>query len=255
MNAFALRFVIAAAALLPSVACSSSDTSAPAGGDAGGASASVGGSTAATGGSGSAGKGVGGMAGSTAALGGAGGAGGATAGPGGASAGGTVGTAGGGTAGTTSGGGMTGAPEPAPLTGITAAHNAARAAVVPAASPPIPPLTWSPTVAATAQAWADNCVFKHSGGKYGENIYATSGTATGDDVVGSWVSEVADYDYATNSCKKVCGHYTQVVWRDSKNLGCGATTCTKNSPFGGGAWQFWVCNYDPPGNYNGQKPY
>jgi uncharacterized protein YkwD len=154
---------------------------------------------------------------------------------------------------------MMGDMEPAALNGITAAHNAARAAVVPAANPAIPPLMWSSTVASTAQAWADKCNFKHSGGKYGENIYATSGSATPADVVGSWVGEAKDYDYATNTCGagKVCGHYTQVVWRNSMNLGCGVTDCTTNSPFGGGggAWQFWVCNYDPPGNFNGEKPY
>jgi hypothetical protein len=150
-----------------------------------------------------------------------------------------------------------GGGEPAPMTGITADHNAARAAVMPAASPAIPPLTWSSDVAATAQSWANGCQFMHSGGKYGENLYATSGTSPPSDVVNSWVSESKDYDYATNSCANnaVCGHYTQVVWRDSQRLGCGVATCTTNSPFGGGSWQLWVCNYDPPGNYVGEKPY
>jgi hypothetical protein len=32
--------------------------------------------------------------------------------------------------------------------------------------------------------------------------------------------------------------------------------CTKNSPFSGfPEWQIWVCNYDPPGNFNGTRPY
>jgi uncharacterized protein YkwD len=120
---------------------------------------------------------------------------------------------------------------------------------------PIPPLTWSGTVAATAQAWANNCMFKHSGGQYGENIFATSGMAKPSDVVGSWVSEQAKYDYANNSCSAVCGHYTQVVWAKSLRLGCAVADCTQNSPFGGGNWQFWVCNYDPPGNFVGERPY
>ena len=145
--------------------------------------------------------------------------------------------------------------EPANEAGITAAHNAARAAVNPPASPAIPPLTWSGDVAATAQAWANNCMFMHSGGTYGENIYASTGTSSPEDVVTSWVSEVSSYDYDTNSCSDVCGHYTQVVWRDSVRLGCGVADCTTGSPFGGGSWQLWVCNYDPPGNYEGQKPY
>jgi pathogenesis-related protein 1 len=158
-----------------------------------------------------------------------------------------------------SGGGAApgGDSEPAAEMGMTAAHNAARAAVVPAASPAIPPLVWSSTVAASAQAWADQCNFKHSGNPYGENIYAGAGQdATPQQVVDSWVSEAKSYDYAANTCSGTCGHYTQVVWRKSTKLGCGVTNCTKNSPFSGFSnWQFWVCEYDPPGNFNGEKPY
>ncbi len=152
----------------------------------------------------------------------------------------------------TTGGGDT---EPAKMMGMTAAHNAARAAVAPAANPAIPPLAWNSTVAAFAQTYSDNCVFAHSNGPYGENIYATSGGASPQSVVQSWVSEAANYDYANNSCSGTCGHYTQVVWRDTVHLGCGVTNCNTNSPFGSGAWQFWVCDYDPPGNFNNMKPY
>jgi pathogenesis-related protein 1 len=147
--------------------------------------------------------------------------------------------------------------EPAAQTGMTAAHNAARAAVSPAATPAIPPLAWSSDIAATAKAWADGCKFEHSSGKYGENLYASGGAnTTPEEVVASWVGEAKDYDYAANSCGGVCGHYTQVVWRKSTKLGCGVSNCSKNSPFDGFPnWQIWVCNYDPPGNFNGQKPY
>ena len=147
--------------------------------------------------------------------------------------------------------------EPAAVSGITAAHNAARAAVTPAAQPAIPDLSWSPAIAATAQAYAEQCKFEHSKGQYGENLYAAAGKdASALDVVGSWVNEAAKYDYAANSCSDVCGHYTQVVWRNSARLGCGVAKCSKNSPFSGFSdWQIWVCNYDPPGNFNGTRPY
>ncbi len=156
-----------------------------------------------------------------------------------------------------SSGGGGGDTEPADVAGITAAHNAARAAVMPAAVPALPALTWSGTVAESAQSWASGCQFMHSGGPYGQNIYAGTADATPQEVVDAWVAEVKSYDYATNTCaaNEVCGHYTQVVWRDSTSLGCGVASCTANSPFGGGTWQLWVCNYDPPGNYVGQKPY
>ncbi|MBL9002923.1 MAG: Fis family transcriptional regulator [Myxococcales bacterium] len=152
-----------------------------------------------------------------------------------------------------------GNPEGNPLlNGITAAHNAARAAVMPAPSTPLPALTWSPTVAAAAQTWANRCMFQHSSNGYGENIYADAGQGDARAVVDNWVSEKANYNYAANTCSKVCGHYTQVVWRSSLRLGCAAKQCTTGSPFGsfnGGKWTFWVCDYDPPGNFGGQRPY
>ncbi|WP_437672906.1 CAP domain-containing protein [Sorangium sp. So ce131] len=146
--------------------------------------------------------------------------------------------------------------EPPAMRGMTAAHNRARAAVDPPADPPLRPLSWSPEIAAAAQAYAEKCVWEHSETGYGENLYATSGTsATPDEVVATWLAEVDDYDLESNTCSAICGHYTQVVWADSLELGCGVADCTSGSPRDGGAWQIWVCNYDPPGNYVGERPY
>jgi uncharacterized protein YkwD len=152
-----------------------------------------------------------------------------------------------------------GGDEPADMAGTTEAHNAARAGVQPAAEPAIPPLSWSSDLAGVALSHATKCVFDHSENSFGENLYAAVGsTPTPAEVVSSWVSEVADYDYSSNSCSPgaVCGHYTQVVWRNTATVGCAAVTCTANSPFGGSdPWINWVCNYDPPGNFVGEKPY
>jgi uncharacterized protein YkwD len=148
--------------------------------------------------------------------------------------------------------------EPPVMMGMTAAHNEARAAVMPVATPALPTMEWSSTIAASAQTFVENCVFADTMGPYGSNAFAGTGTYTPAQVVAAWVGEDANYDYATNSCtpNQQCGHYTQVVWRDSVKLGCGTKTCTTNSPFGGSApWELWVCNYDPPGNYIGMKPY
>lgn len=140
--------------------------------------------------------------------------------------------------------------------GITEAHNKARAAVNPVPAVSLPSLTWSETVAASAQSWADGCKFVHnSSTSYGENIYATTSSMTPAEVVAEWVKEKANYSYSSNTCSSSCGHYTQVVWRDSQRLGCAVKNCTTGSPFGSGSWQFWVCNYDPPGNLNGARPY
>ncbi|MCP3140115.1 CAP domain-containing protein [Pyxidicoccus xibeiensis] len=142
-------------------------------------------------------------------------------------------------------------------------HNTVRAGVTtPRPDPALEALTWDVAAEAVAKAHVAKCNFRHNGerGDFGENIAA----ATPDlwdtpDVVNEWAKEVADYDYARNTCAagKQCGHYTQVVWRATKRVGCATQVCTTNSPFGSRAptWQFWVCNYAPPGNYVGQRPY
>jgi hypothetical protein len=72
----------------------------------------------------------------------------------------------------------------------------------------------------------------------------------------SWASEADDYHYDTNTCSGACGHYTQMVWDDTRRLGCGYKMCTTGSPFNGfPTWHFWVCDYDPRGNLNGIRPY
>ena len=148
--------------------------------------------------------------------------------------------------------------EPAGLEGTTAAHNDVRAGVG------VGPMTWSAALAATAQAWAESCVDveapaglvdhnpnRSDGHPYyvGENVYGSSGGATGVDAVALWAAEVADYDYDTNSCSGVCGHYTQIVWAASLEVGCGLATCP-GLTYGSTV----VCNYGPGGNSGGQ-PY
>jgi pathogenesis-related protein 1 len=130
-----------------------------------------------------------------------------------------------------------------------AAHNAARAKVG------APPLAWSDRLAAVAQEWADHLIstggFEHrSKSKYGENLYEMRGAeAKPAEVVARWMEEAASFDYKSNKCRsgKMCGHYTQVVWRSTKELGCAVGRR--------GAREVWVCEYDPPGNYVGQRPY
>src|SRR6202043_2729205 len=100
-----------------------------------------------------------------------------------------------------------GDPEPPDMVGMTAALNAARAAVTPVATPPLPPMKWSSTVAASAQAFVESCMYADTGPPYGSNAFAGTGKYTPAQVVASWVSEDASYDYATNTCDAgaVCG--------------------------------------------------
>ena len=56
------------------------------------------------------------------------------------------------------------------------------------------PLTWSSEAAAFAEKYAAGCSWPHSGSQtYGENLYASMGSATPADAVGAWMSESSVY--------------------------------------------------------------
>jgi uncharacterized protein YkwD len=133
---------------------------------------------------------------------------------------------------------------------ILAVHNSERAAVG------VPPLVWSDSLAASAQTWANHLAtipeMVHSGP--GENIAGfftdptepTGGTSL-------WVAEKSNWrgGVLTNENWYPTGHYTQMVWRNTQEVGCGAAP----PGAGGPAWSTLVCQYNPPGNYIGQAPY
>ncbi|MFO0693921.1 MAG: CAP domain-containing protein [Polyangiales bacterium] len=137
---------------------------------------------------------------------------------------------------------------------MLAAHDAARAAVSPAPRTPLPAMTWDPSLATLAQAWADRCPNGHRpNNAHGENMYFSSeATAGAREAVTAWVSEAAHYDYASGRCVRdgeanwaYCGHHTQVVWRDTTRVGCGIRTdCRGRFP------TVVVCNYEVGGNVN-----
>jgi len=147
---------------------------------------------------------------------------------------------------------------------ITKAHNDLRAKYK------SPPLKYSQSLEQAARQWAeklqkDGCGMVHSHGKVGktgENLYwASPRIMTRIDsnghktksrslqnvkdqaVVQAWYDEVQWYDYDTNSCEagQMCGHYTQVIWNTTSEVGCAAMACDDKS-------QVWVCEYTTPGN-------
>lgn len=130
-----------------------------------------------------------------------------------------------------------------------------------------PDLKWSDDLATGAQTWADHlktaegCNLVHSTSNVGENLYwasastsdngdSTAQMVTPTQVTDSWGGEKQDYSYDSNSCAdgKVCGHYTQLVWKKTSDVGCGSAVCSDKS-------QVWVCQYNPAGNMAGEKPY
>jgi len=130
---------------------------------------------------------------------------------------------------------------------IVSAHNEIRAQVG------VPPLVWSDRLEEIAEDWAKTLLsrreFSHRpNGKLGENLFAITGARSSTaEVIRVWANESRDYDYRSNRCRNVCGHYTQIVWSDTKKVGCAVARDNRR--------EIWVCNYDPPGNWVGHRPY
>ena len=132
---------------------------------------------------------------------------------------------------------------------MLAAHNAVRRKMG------VPPLLWSGQLAERARDWAATLASTGASkmqGIPGQNIgYAVPpGSAKGPDIVREWAAESTNYDYQKNACvdsKLRCHHYTQIVWRASKYVGCAALRDASREIF--------VCDYDPPGNDVAERPY
>jgi pathogenesis-related protein 1 len=146
------------------------------------------------------------------------------------------------------------APAPCPgANGLTQAeintildeHNRIRAGVG------LGKLTWSCSLAGTAQAWAKNGVFQHrSDVEFGENMFVSTNPSTpAAAATENWEKEKANWTNATGVCArgKVCTHYTQIVWRATTQIGCGINRDAR------GDWKLlMVCNYTPAGNTGGK---
>ncbi len=164
--------------------------------------------------------------------------------------------------------------------GMLDAHNAVRKQ----AHSDLPALSWSERAAEQAQDWADTlasdgCRMRHNPAlqEHGQNLFwagarrevtTTRSGETGavldrtvgtrvqqiaaDDVVESWASERQWYDYEADACRAPqgasCDHYTQIVWAETTDVGCGMSVCENKG-------QIWVCEYYPAGNVVGQRPY
>ena len=148
-------------------------------------------------------------------------------------------------------------PEPAGAEGslrqvMLTRHNSARAAMN------VPPLVWSDALQASAQAYADDMAamnrFGHAqqqGVREGENLWmGTRGAYSYSDMVDSWIEKGQYYvsgPAPNNSRNGVqMGHYTQVIWRGSTQLGCAVSENQSK--------EFLVCRYAPRGNAFGQVP-
>jgi Cysteine-rich secretory protein family len=123
------------------------------------------------------------------------------------------------------------------------------------------PLGWNSSLAQSAQKWAD---YLASSGRFehapenpyspeGENIWAgTKGYYPPEASVDAWVRERRFFregifpDNSTTGRVEDVGHYTQVIWRATKEVGCAeASSATED---------ILVCRYKEAGNYKGERP-
>jgi hypothetical protein len=126
----------------------------------------------------------------------------------------------------------------------------------------IEPLRWDTALAASAQRWADHLAasgrFEHApengAEPQGENLWAgTRGYFTVESMVGAWTREKRFFRHGAfpnnSTTGKVgdVGHYTQVVWRATREVGCARAA--------GKQLDILVCRYAEPGNYVGERPF
>lgn len=108
-------------------------------------------------------------------------------------------------------------------------------------------LKWSAKIAKSAQDYANTCPNGHSNTNYGENLAYSTALQTENDVVKRWYDEVDKYDFSNPKFNTQTGHFTQIVWKNTTEIGCGQkSNC-------GGKWKdIVVCQYNPAGNYQRQ---
>ncbi|GFN15680.1 putative extracellular SCP domain protein Pry1 [Aspergillus tubingensis] len=138
-------------------------------------------------------------------------------------------------------------------------------------------LIWNTTLTQYALNWAQECKWQHSNGPYGENL--AFGYPNVSSAVAAWGDEVQKCNFQEpTGFTEETGHFTQLVWRETREVGCAAVDCGynttnttndndndngngKRSEAGGGGGgingterpQGWyvVCEYSPRGNIIG----
>ena len=116
----------------------------------------------------------------------------------------------------------------------------------------LPHVEWDYYIEEVAQQYANTCPEDHSssrnyedGSHMGENLAWQSWVSVINYSTIAWYNEVQDYDPAEPGFSSATGHYTQVVWNETRRIGCGVA-------YGCRSWMTtFVCNYWPAGNVLG----
>ncbi len=105
---------------------------------------------------------------------------------------------------------------------------------------------WSAKLAKSAEQFAKNCPQGHAKSGYGENMAWGFNDESMQGVVGRWYKEVSEYDFNNPRYDSSTGHFTQLVWKNTTEIGCATqNNCTykgKTYP------KLHVCRYNPAGN-------
>ena len=123
------------------------------------------------------------------------------------------------------------------------------------------PLKINKELTSIAQKYADYLaskkIFEHSKNKFhgdymGENLYYSGGSKCDAnsivDATKLWYNEVLKYNYNRPGFSMQTGHFTQVVWKNTKEVGFGVASTKDKSRC------YVVANYYPAGNYQGEFP-
>lgn len=102
-----------------------------------------------------------------------------------------------------------------------------------------------------ANILAQTNTFKHSGNTFhgnplGENLYKCIGVQlTGTKMTQAWYNEIKDWDFNKAEFTPGTGHFTQLIWANSREVGFGIAQAEDG-------WYYGVANYYPAGNYKKQ---
>jgi hypothetical protein len=157
-----------------------------------------------------------------------------------------------------------GDPVPAAWADMLAAHNEKRKLHCAC------PLSWSASLASGAQTYASKCnlgVHGSSGENLATAVVVSNGVAklpakpNAQAFQDAWYSENTAYSFTSPRLvlenPGMNGHFTQVVWKGSTQLGCGIATCKMKvkMKYSDGRevdeihdGTQWVCRYSPAGN-------
>ncbi|KAJ7345686.1 hypothetical protein JRQ81_001636 [Phrynocephalus forsythii] len=132
-------------------------------------------------------------------------------------------------------------------------YNSIRRNVLPTASNMLK-MSWNEEAAASAKAWAQQCVGKISPMKErtvdgllcGESLSQATFSRSWSDVIRTWNSSSAMFEYGKEKEYKEQMRsfaYTQMIWYSSHMIGCSFAYCQENEyPY------IYICRYCPVGN-------